>query len=180
LNDGIVEIIAGLPVLSFGLGMIFDASLFFILTGLPVALFLPLKRAITIPRLGYVKFSPERQRKISKSLVLMFVAGSISLLLGIAVFVGFQGEVFNFRDFMMEYGLLVFGVVMASAFALVAIFFESTRFFGYGALVFGAWLVSYLLDIEPGVPVSIAGGVIALIGVGLLVRFLVQYPLPKE
>jgi MFS family permease len=179
-DDGIADILAGLPVFSFGLGMIFDSSLFFILTGLPIIFFGPLKKRITLPRMGYVKFSPERQRRISRNMVLLLAAGLIFLLLGIVAFLGVQGQVFNFRDFMMEYGLLVFGAVMASAFALIAVLFEVGRFFGYGALIFGAWLLAYVLGIEPGVPVASAGAAIALIGLGFLIRFLSNYPLPSE
>jgi len=179
-EDGIVDIVAGLPILLFGLGMVFDTSLFFILTGLPIILFAPLKRAITLPRMGYVKFTPKRQRTISRSLVLLLVVGLIFLLLGIVVYLGVQGQAFNFRDFMMEYGLLLFGAVMGSAFALIAIFFEIRRFFGYAALIFGAWFLAYLLGIEAGIPVATAGLVIVLIGFGLLASFLAQHPLPSE
>ena len=179
-EDGLADIFAGLPILIFGFGMVFDASLFFIFAGLPIVLFFPLKQAITLPRMGYVKFSPERRRKISKSMVLLLVAGTLSLLLGIVVFLGFERQAFNLRDFMMEYGLLVLGAVMASAFVLISIFFEVRRFMGYAALVFGGWLSAYLLNIEAGIPVTIAGGLIALIGLGILVRFVVKIPLPSE
>ena len=179
-NDGLTEIIAGLPIISFGLGMVFDSSMFFIFTWLPLVLFWPLKRAFTFPRMGYVKFPPERQRRISKSMVLMLVVGVISLLLGIVAFLGVQGQVFNLRDFMIEYDLLVLGAVMATAFALIAILFQVRRFFGYAALVFGGWLFAYLLDIDPGIPVVTAGGAIVLIGLGLLTSFLVKHPLPSE
>ncbi len=179
-DDGLTEIIAGLPVLCFGLGMVFDSSLFFIFSGLPIVLFWPLKQAITYPRMGYVKFAPERQTRISSNMILLFVAGLISLLLGILVYWGVQGQVFNFRNFMMEYSLLIFGAVMAAAFGLIAILFEVKKFFGYAALVFGAWLSAYILDIEPGIPVATAGGIIVLIGLGLLISFLAKYPLPRE
>ena len=179
-DDGILDIVAGLPILSFGLGMVFDASLFFILTGLPIILYWPLKQAITLPRMGYVKFNPERQRKISRSMVLLLVAGSLSLLLGIVVFSGMQGQAFHLRDFMMEFGLLLFGAVMAGAFVLISIFFEIKRFMGYAALIFGGWLSAYLLGIEAGIPVAIAGGAIVLIGLAFLVNFMIKYPVPSE
>jgi hypothetical protein len=179
-EDGIADIVAGLPVFSFGLGMVFDSSLFFVFTWLPIILFWPLKQAITLPRMGYVKFTPERQRKISRGMVLLLVAGTISFLLGIVAFLGVQGQLFNLREFMLQYALLIFGAVMAAAFALIAILFEVRRFFVYAVLVFGGWFTSYLLDVEPGVPVSLAGGVITLFGLGLLIRFLNKYPRPPE
>lgn len=179
-EDGIADIVAGLPILLFGLGMVFDASSFFIFAWMPILLFWPLKQLITIPRMGYVKFSPERQRRISKSWIVLFIAGVFSLLLGIIAFAGVEGQAFDLRDFMLEYSLLVFGAILASAFALIAILFEVRRFFIHAALVFGGWLSSYLFDIEPGIPVAVAGGAIAMIGLGLLISFLGKYPLPRE
>jgi len=179
-EDGIADMIAGLPILLFGLGMTFDASTFFIFAWMPIMLYWPLKQALTLPRMGHVKFSPARQRKISRNMVMLMLAGLMSLVLGIVAFLGTQGEVFNIRDFMMEYSPLVFGAVMAAAFVLVAILFESRRFFGYGAIVFGGWLAAYLLDINEGIPVAAAGGAIALIGLGILISFLVRHPLASE
>jgi hypothetical protein len=179
-DDGIADIAGGLVVLLFGLGMVFGASTLFILSWMPTILFWPLKQVITFPRIGHVKFIPERQRKISRNMILLFIAGTLSLLLGIVAVLGTEGIVFNLRDFMMEYSLLLIGVVMAMAFALIAILFEVRRFFGYALLVFGGWLSSYLLEIEPGAPVAIAGGMIAVIGIVLLVRFVNKYPVPSE
>lgn len=173
-EDGILDIIAGLPVLSFGLGMVFDATLLFIFTWLPMILYWPAKQAITLPRMGYVKFSPERQRKISKNMVLLLIAGSVFAVLGFVVTLGFEGQVFNLRDFMMKYSLLVLGAIMASAFVLISILFELRRFSGYGALVFAAWLIPFIFPIREGTPVALIGGLISMIGFGILVRFLVN------
>jgi hypothetical protein len=178
-NDGIADIVAGLPIFLFGLGMVFDATMFFILSWMPIIFFWPLKQAITLPRIGYVEFSPERQRRISRSLVLLIIAGTISLLLGLFVSLGFEGELFNLRDFMMEYSLLIFGAVMASAYGLIALLFDVRRFYAYGAIVFGGWLSSYLFDIEPGVPVAVAGGVVAAVGLGMFINFLIKYPIQE-
>jgi len=179
-EDGIADIAGGLVVLLFGLGMFFDSSTLFIFNWMPLLFFWPLKRVITVPRIGYVKFSPERQRRISKSMIILFIAGTLSLLLGVVAYLGVEGAAFNLQDFMMEYSLLLFGAVMAAAFALIAILFEVKRFYGYAALVFSGWLVPYLLVVEPGLPVAVAGGTITLIGLALLASFLVKYPVPSE
>jgi len=179
-EDGIADIAGGLTILLFGLGMVFESSSLFIFSWLPIILFWPLKQAITYPRMGYVKFGPERQRRISRSMILMFLAGTLSLLLGIVAFLGFEGAVFDLRDFMMEYSPLLFGTLMAMAFALIAVLFEVRRFFGYAALTFGAWLSAYLFDIEPGPPVALAGGAIVLTGFALLISFLIKHPIPSE
>ena len=173
-DDGIADIAGGLTILLFGLGMVFDASTLFIFSWMPMILFWPLKQVITFPRIGYVKFVPERQRKISRNMILLIIAGTLSFLLGIVAFLGTEGVVFDLRDFMMEYSLLLLGAVMAMGFALIAILFEVRRFFGYAALIFGGWLSAYLFDIEPGPPVALAGGAIVLIGSTLLINFLIK------
>ena len=175
-EDGIADITGGLVVLLFGLGMVFDASMFFIFSWMPMMFFWPLKRAVTFSRIGYVKFSPERQKKISRSTVVLLIAGTLSLLLGVVAFVGFEGDAFDLRSFMLEYSPIVFGALMAGAFALVAFLFEVSRFYVYGAIVFGGWLASYALAINEGIPVAAAGGIVALSGIALLVRFLNKYP----
>jgi hypothetical protein len=179
-EDGILDIIAGLLVLAFGLAMVFDASTLFIFTWMPIMLYWPVKQVITLPRMGFVKFSPERQRKISRNYVLLIVAGTLSLLLGLVAFVGFESPIFNFRLFMRTYSLLLLGVVMAGAFGLISILYEIRRFMAYAVLVFSAWLAPFLFQIHEGVLVAFAGGLISLIGIVILVRFLNHYPLPAE
>jgi hypothetical protein len=179
-EDGIVDIISGLPVLTFGLAMIFGANLLFIFTWMPILLYWPVKQMITLPRMGYVKFNPERRRKISKNFILMVIAGTLFLLLGFVVTLGFEGQILNLETFMKTYSLLILGAVMASAFALISILFELRRFMVYALLVFSAWLAPFLFQINEGIPVAFAGGLISLIGVMILVRFLNRYPLPVE
>ena len=179
-EDGIGDIVGGLVVLLFGLGMTFDSSTFFIFSWMPVMFFWPIKRAVTFPRIGYVRFRPERQRKISRNMILLLVAGSLSFLLGLLAFFGVEGNAFDLRALMLEYAPLVFGVVMAAAFVLVAALFEVARFYAYGAIVFLGWLAAYLFEINEGIPVAIAGGLISLAGFLLLVRFLNKYPVASE
>lgn len=179
-EDGIADFIAGLPILFFGLGMTFDESMFFILAWMPILFFWPLKRWITYPRIGYVRFSPERQKKISTAFKLLLVAGTFSFLFGIAAYMGFESIVFNLRKFMMDYSLLVFGAVLAGAYVLIAILFEVKRFYIYSIFVFTGWLTGYLFDVNPGIPVAASGAIIAIIGAGLIFRFLAKYPIPAE
>lgn len=110
----------------------------------------------------------------------MAVAGTVSVLLGIGVALGFEGVLFDFRDLLLEYSPLIFGTLIAMGLALVAVLFEVKRFYGYAALVFGAWLAPYLMNVRMGIPVVIAGGAIAIVGLALLVSFLSKYSVPPE
>lgn len=179
-EDGVLDLIAGLPVLMFGLGMIFDATMLFILTFLPIVLYLPMKQMITLPRMGYVRFTPKRRRKNSIGMVALFIAGTLSLIMGIVAFLGFEGRGLNLRAFMLEYGQLVFGVVMAAPYALISFFFGFRKFAGYAVLVFAGWLSAFLFAIPEGIPVVLAGGLISLIGLVALVRFLADNSRPGQ
>ena len=64
--------------------------------------------------------------------------------------------------------------------ALIAILFEVKRFYIYSIFVYAGWLAGYLFDVNPGIPVAVSGAIIAIIGVGLIIRFLTKYPLPAE
>jgi hypothetical protein len=179
-NDGISDLFAGLVVLSFGLGMLFGEATLFIFAWMPFILIWPFKRAVTYPRMGYVKFTPQRRRKLKRNWILLFVAGVFTLLLGVVSTLAFEGVVFNLREFMLQYGDLIVGVVMAIPFFLIGVLFEVGRFFGYSLLIIGGWALPYLVEVQSGLPVALSGGAIAFIGVGLLISFLSRYPLPSE
>jgi hypothetical protein len=175
-QDGIADLTASLVILLFGLGMTTGSSTLFTFAWMPMLLFWPLKRRISYPRIGYVRFAPERQRKISVGLGLMVLAGVFSLMLGIFVLAGVENNMFNLGGSMREYSLLILALLLAAGFTLIAILFEVWRFIMHGVVVFAGFLTGYLFDIPPGTPVAIAGGMITLIGLGLLVRFLARYP----
>jgi hypothetical protein len=82
--------------------------------------------------------------------------------------------------FMRTYSTLLLGVVMAGAFLMISILYKIRRFRAYAVLVFSAWFSPFLFQIHEGILVALAGGLISLIGIVILVRFLNHYPLPAE
>jgi hypothetical protein len=175
-DDGVLDFLSGLPVLMFGLGMIFDSGLFFLFTFLPLVLYLPLKQAITLPRLGFVRFTPQRRRKISAGLLVMVAAGIAAFVLVLVAWAGFQGRGLDLRGLMMEYGLLVFGAIVASGFLLMSFLFGVRRFAGYAAVVFAGWVGSSLLSAQEGLPVALAGALVSLSGLWIMARFMAGAP----
>ena len=80
-QDGLLDIIIGLGFIGFGLNMAFDNSAFIFLAWMPIIFYVPFKNRITVPRIGYVKFST------SNSIVLGAVfAGLLVFLLGLFIF----------------------------------------------------------------------------------------------
>ena len=57
---GLADIAAGIFIGGFGLDLVLNSSMFFIIAWLPIMLVIPLKKLIIYPRIGYVKFAPAR------------------------------------------------------------------------------------------------------------------------
>ena len=179
-DDGVADLLAGLPVILFGLGMTLEMKVFFVFTFLPMILYLPLKQAITLPRMGYVKFAPERRRRISKNLIALLLVGLLALLLIFVLFQGVLGRGLDLKSMTNEYNLLVVGALMAAPYALFSILFGLMRFFGYAALILGGWFIAIYTIPYEGIPVAVAGTLISLVGMLLLARFLARTPPSSE
>jgi hypothetical protein len=175
-QDGLADIAAGFLVGVFGLGMALNSGTLFTITWLPIALIFPLKRIITYPRIGYIKFAPVRRRKLSKGIMALNIAGVIFAGLGLIAFLGVSGELADLKPLFDRYSTLLVGAIMACAIILAALVFQIKRFYAYAIIEFGAWLLSHMLQIDPGFPVAIAGGIVFLIGVAFLIRFLTENP----
>lgn len=175
-QDGLADVVAGLILLIFGLGMVFAEATLFIFAWTPFLLLWPFKRILTVPRIGYVKYVPERRRKIQLGLVVMMVAGVLSLLLGAVASLAYSGQITGLQAWFRANSLVVFGAILASAFILIAALFGIKRFFVYAPLVFAPWVLGRIFDVEPGILLAVVSGLILLVGLSLLIRFLVQFP----
>ena len=91
-----------------------------------------------------------------------------------------SGELAGLKEWFDTYSLLLLVAILASGFLLVAFLFQISRFYVYALIEFGAWLISRLLDSDPGLPVALTGAIMLLVGAGLLVRFLTANPIPAE
>ncbi len=175
-QDGLADIAAGLILLMFGLGMALGEAMLTILAWMPFLLLWPFKRMLTYPRIGYVKYLPERRRKIQWGLVVMSVAGVFSLLLGVVAALAYSGQITGLQAWFRANALVVLGAILASGFILIAALFSIKRFFAYAPLVFAPWLLGRILNIDPGFLVVAAGGLILLAGLILLIRFMSRHP----
>ncbi len=177
-QDGLADLAAGFFIGGFGLDMALKSSVFFLVAWLPIILVLPIRRLITYPRIGFVKFASARRRKISRGLLLLTIAGALSAILGGVAFLAVSGSLPGIKGWFDQYALLLLGALIASGLALIAFLFQISRFYAYAVIEFGAWLISHLFDIDPGLPVALAGALMILVGVGFLIRFLIENPRP--
>jgi hypothetical protein len=143
-----------------------------------------IRKRIVLPRLGIVKFSPERQAKTKKSVLAATIALTFTALLGMVFFILFSTNTMpRWLDaWMSDYFLVFFGGMIAVLVVAAAFLVSVKRFYAYAALVFIAFYLSSMLrpdDLED-MPIVVAGGLVLLSGIVMLIRFLRNNPLPKE
>lgn len=175
-EDGLIDIALGIVVLGFGLTMLVGSFLLLILAWISVALVWPAKRLLTYPRLGHVRFTPERRRKLSAGVLGLFLLGIVALLLVVTVSVVPRETSLSSGPWYLNPQGLLLGLLMAMLPILIAVFFRVRRFFVYALVVFLPWLASFSIPLQPELPVVLAAGIILLSGIGLLTRFLRQFP----
>ncbi len=176
-EDGMWDVFLGLFILGWGLSILTDGSylpgivfvcLYFTVWGI--------KKWLTYPRIGYVRFSSTSRRKIKTGVVILL---TVLLLLGLLAGVLFG--IGTRQHWLVEYFPLIFNGMLAVVVCLAAYWAKLNRFFLYAALIFLGAPLHVWLDIPWELGFIVAGGFTTLIGLGLLIRFLRKYPpVPQE
>lgn len=173
-QDGLIDIIIGWAIFGFGLNMALDNSAFLFMSWLPIILYVPIKNRVTVPRIGYVKFSS------SNSLILGIVLAVLMvLLLGIFILLILGPELIptQISEWFREYYLLLFGSIFGLGFVEAALATGITRFYAYGVMLVVVFVGGTWLNLAEYFYVITAGVLIEVVGVILMVRFLRKYPL---
>lgn len=134
---GFIEAFTGIFLLQLGLPALFSRSgsgdLESALLALPIALILLIavflvRRFVVIPRLGHVKFLPERRRRLSKLIIVPIV----TLIAGAIV-----GYVFSENASLRHafVGQIPFSLIPIIVFGAAAYFLDMKRLYVYGAIV---------------------------------------------
>ena len=171
-QDGLIDIIIGLAMIGFGLMLAFDSSVFMFMSWMPIIFYVPFKNRITVPRIGYVKFSSSNLR-----LAMALGTGLLVMLfiVGLYLFAVSDNISFQVREWLGQY--LWLGGLVAVCFLGTALLTGITRFYAYAGLILLIFSVGTWLAIQPFFIVITSGLLIEITGVWLLVRFLVKYPL---
>lgn len=180
-QDGILDLVVAAIMLGFGTFMLTD-NIAFLMSGWFVALLYTfLKKRITVPRFGYVRFDSEK-----KALMQGIVGVGIGVLV---VFVIFAANIFlsnrsaspDMQAWIQRYHMVPLSTMLFGLPALVAaIFLNLKRFYLYGALAVGLPALGAWLDVPTFAPIIVIGLVALAFGTGLLVNFLRQHPVHDE
>ncbi|KPJ93485.1 MAG: hypothetical protein AMS18_05620 [Gemmatimonas sp. SG8_17] len=175
-RDGLLEAYLGLLLLAgFVGGMTPNWHLLGpILQLSAVAVFFAAKRLVTIPRMGLVKFGPERKAKRKRTAVVMSTIFLLTVTLLIMTLLGRVGWIReNHTAFSFALGLGVWFV-----FAVMAYWGDSRRLYLIGFAFAVAITASELSD-DP-IPFLGVGSCLLIVGLVQLALFLRRYPLIPE
>jgi len=195
-QDGLWDIFLGLLLLNVAIGTIVGGMLEGAEMSLPWIMLMIVpwpfvvliafwagKKFVTTPRIGLVKFGPQRKARMRNVRAVLFVS---VLLLVIMVFWGWAAMGNGLPQWMrgIPFPLFVWPVQTIVIFGLAAYFLDVPRFYAYGVL-YGLPLPLGLAlakntDLtglsSMAITFGVAVGVMVLIGVILFVRFLREYP----
>lgn len=189
-QDGMVDILMGWIILSIGLGVATGwfgpwALLGFFIAG---ALYAPLKRRITIPRIGYVEFTPNWRRealtKIVYPLVVCTFMVGLLLVAGVPEGVTPVGPVWtpseawpDLKLWLEGKGSFMFGVAAFVLFGVVGLATEIRRFYAYAMISLAVMTSGQVLSFKTHISIIILGCIFLIVGVAMLVRFLRKHPI---
>ena len=179
-QDGLYDIAVGLMIFIFGLEMLLHYFYLVGIIALPFILMPSLKKAITLPRMGYVKFNPERSKWIKFWMTMLTFILSGTALAGAIVMIGFTKESPAFRAWLQNYGGLTTVLVMALAAYSAGQVTGVKRFNWYTALILALFLPFWFLRIPGEWYGVILGAIITITGIVLLVQFIRKYPIAAD
>ena len=178
-QDGLIDIIIGACFIGFGINMLADSAVFTILGWMPIVFFIPLKRAVTFPRLGYVSFDGQRSRQR-----LLILAGVGTLVLGLFVMILFvlgpNGVTPSVRQFLSQYIILILGLIAAFVLMLGGFLSGIKRFFWYAILAIVIFAAAQLLNLPEYTQILVFGALLLMSGLVMLVKFMRKYPISRE
>jgi len=173
-GDGLVDTFIGAAVMAFAAFIAYDPEMVTVGAGVLcsfVVLYAGAKKAITVPRLGYVEFAAERRGKISKVMLMATSALVISNVIGLAAWMEPSIGVF-----LAQHVMLVAGGVGGLLLAVTAWFSNLRRFYAYAVLVLAVmWLGYRRMDLWQ--TLMAFGTLVALSGLALLIRFVREHPI---
>jgi hypothetical protein len=173
-QDGLVDLLIGWMIIAFAAMMAFDQFTF--LGWLPITLYVPLKKRITAPRFGYVKFDSEHGGQ-GRMVTAFLIMGLLSFfVLGILFFLVTGESPPSFVQWIREYTILFYGLVGAISFMMSGLITGIRRFYAYMLLSLFLTITGQILETREFLPILLLGVGILISGIIHLVRFTRKYP----
>jgi len=187
-QDGLLDIFAGMYILGFGLGIFMDVIWDFgmgviIIPGGLIAVAWPiwiaLKRKITMPRIGFVKFGPGGG---TSKLMVIFIGLAVA---GLGLFFVFtlatvQSGSRQWLDLIFQNGMLIIGFGSLAVCILFGYSMGLKRLYAYGLLAMITLVIGHFTGIFFAYILLALGTTVMVTGVALLISFVKKYPLKGD
>jgi len=190
-QDGFLDITLGLFLIGSAVAGFFQDNkpIRLIITALivlvPLTIFFLGKKKITLPRIGIVKFGPERKARNKKVAVIILLAVIFSSALALMAMTNTMP--FFLVELLKGYGsATAFGLLALTIFLFGGYYNDIPRLYLYGFLFGGSLFLSECYYNQVGIRIhnsiwfGISGLVMLIIGVSILTKFIRDYPAPER
>lgn len=175
-EDGLIDISIALIILPFGIMMMFLEMAWMggIFAVVGISLYAAAKKALTVPRIGFVKFAPYRAKALQ---TIALVVLSLLALLGAVALMQFEdGGTPLWLLFAIENHMLVIGLSVAASLCVAGYAFRVRRMYAYALLALVMFVIGHFLYYALHYYLILLGTLILLFGLALLIRFIRRYP----
>lgn len=183
-EDGLLDILTGFMMAFIGIYVLSEADMPFapFVAIFGPAIWTSLKKAVTEPRIGHVKFGPGRRSKQQK--VIAVFAVTVNVLLVLSFFVRWGPIVVPWQTTLYDYGVILVGSGVVSLILFtIGHFNEIPRFKGYSAVsvpmfIGGHFLTDPSLDLFKRLAYVLIPLGLMMLAYGLVTlwRFVQRYP----
>jgi hypothetical protein len=175
-QDGIIDILIAVFILSFAALIITDMIWLGWMFFLPsILIYGALKKVITVPRIGFVKFSQHRTKIIITLAVILGVLGNV---LGLITFIQVEsGSMPVWLLFAIENYMLAIGISVAVLFSIIGFAFRVRRMYAYGLLTLLMFVSGHFIYYPLQYYLLLLGTLTLLSGSAMLIRFVRRYSL---
>jgi hypothetical protein len=177
-QDGLIDLITGSVILLMAISEATDSSTWNLLALLLIFAYMPLKRRLTYPRLGYVKFNVKRRG------VDMRLASAVAIGVLVLSLIGILALLLSGRSSSSPLILavraspaLLYALFGFIGFGLVGILLGLLRMSVYALLSLLIMIAAHWLNLPLWSALLLLGGTILATGAVLLIRFLLRYPI---
>ena len=185
-QDGLIDIFVGVYVLLFGVGILFstvtDFSTWFVIPAIFPAVMVPIwisvKKRITMPRIGYVKFGSRGANKLTVIFIGLMVAG-LGTFMALTFASTSQAWALTLRNLIVPNGMIIIGIGAAIVSGLFAYTMGLKRLYAYGLLTLVLFFTGHYITISLAYLLVIIASAIIINGAILLIRFIRKYPLAQ-
>ena len=182
-EHGLWDLAIGLLLLSFGAGILME---FYWLSAIVVPVGLPTMRDVArraiVPRIGHATFRGRRKRSLVH--VQLVLAGLAVMGLAMFLFTAFatRDAAPQWMSWVRAHFVIVIGLIWGGALAVAGWAVDLPRLYAYGILLFAALVAVDLstTGYHLGHALIGVGGLIAIVGIILLARFVRRYPRHPE